>query len=165
MQQTAELAQQIVATMTDKKLTLGVVESCTGGQLAAAITAVPGASAVLRGGIVAYSNAIKAQLLGVDWSTMDDHGAVSEECARELAENGSIALRGDYTIATTGIAGPDGGTDDKPVGTVYIAWSGPAGTEIEHGAYSGDRAAVQRQAVERALAKLAELLEASATAS
>lgn len=165
MSDIGKLAQQIVATMTERKLTLGVVESCTGGQLAAAITAVPGASAVLRGGVVAYSNAIKAQLLGVDWSTMDDHGAVSEECARELAENGSIALRGDYTIATTGIAGPDGGSDDKPVGTVYIAWSGPAGTEVERMLCSGDRTAVQAQAVARALARLAELLAAPAAAS
>ena len=160
MSEIGELARQIVATMTERKLTLGVVESCTGGQLAAAITAVPGASAVLRGGIVAYSNAIKAQLLGVDWSTMDDHGAVSEECARELVENGSIALRGDYTIATTGIAGPDGGSEDKPVGTVYIAWAGPVDTTVEHQLFSGDRTAVQSQAVARALARLAELLEA-----
>ncbi len=165
MSEIDELAQRIVAVMTERKLTLGVVESCTGGQLAAAITAVPGASAVLRGGIVAYSNAIKAQLLGVDWSTLDDHGAVSEECARELVDNGGIALRGDYAIAITGVAGPDGGSDDKPVGTVYIAWSGPAGTEIERLQLSGDRPAVQRQAVERALARLAELLDASAAAS
>ena len=165
MSDTGELAQRIVMVLKDRSLSLGLVESCTGGQLAAAVTAVPGASAVLRGGVVAYSNAIKAQLLGVDWSTLDDYGAVSEECARELVDNGSIVLRGDYTIAVTGIAGPDGGTADKPVGTVYIAWSGPAGTEVERHQFSGDRTEVQRQAVERALARLAELLDASATAA
>jgi len=109
--------------------------------------------------LIPYSNAAKAQLLSVDWSTLDQYGAVSEECARELVLNGELALRADYTIAITGIAGPDGGTAEKPVGTVYIAWSGPGSMVIEHYKFSGNRAEVQRQSVARALEKLLVFLE------
>ena len=158
MSENGQLAKQIVETMKDRKLRLAIVESCTGGQLAAYITAVPGASQVFVGGLVPYSNAAKAQLLGIDWSTMDKYGVVSEECARELVENGELALRADFTIAITGIAGPDGGTEEKPVGTVYIAWSGPQGMVVEHHLFEGNRAEVQHQSVLRSLTKLAEML-------
>lgn len=152
------LASQVIQTMKEHGLKLAVVESCTGGQLAASLTAVPGASAVFVGGLIPYSNAAKAQLLGINWSTLDEYGAVSEECARELVANGELALRADYTVAITGIAGPDGGTEAKPVGTVYMAWSGPHGIAVERQLFSGNRASVQQQSVERALSKLAELL-------
>lgn len=158
MSENGQLAKRIVKIMAERNLRLAVVESCTGGQLAAYITAVPGASQVFVGGLVPYSNAAKAQLLGIDWSTMDQHGAVSEECARELVENGELALRADYTIAITGIAGPDGGSEEKPVGTVYIAWSGPQGTIVEHHLFEGNRAEVQHQSVLCSLTRLAELL-------
>jgi nicotinamide-nucleotide amidase len=146
-----ELAAQVVSTLSGKGQKLAVVESCTGGQFAAAVTAIPGASAIFVGGLVAYTNAVKAQVLGVDWTTLDKHGAVSEECARELAGNASLLFRGDNTVAITGIAGPSGGTDEKPVGTVYIALCHPAGMDVERLSFSGDRAAVQAQAVEHAL--------------
>jgi len=158
MSENDRLAKQVIETMTARELKLAVVESCTGGQLAAHLTAIPGASAVFEGGLIPYSNAAKAQLLSVDWSTLDQYGAVSEECARELVDNGEVALRADYTIAITGIAGPDGGTEDKPVGTVYIAWSGPGDVVIERCNFDGSRAEVQRQSVERALVKLLDLL-------
>ena len=146
-----ELAAQILSTLSEKSYKLAVVESCTGGQFAAAITAIPGASAVFVGGLVAYTNAVKAQVLGVDWATMDDHGAVSEECARELAANASLLFRSDYTVAITGIAGPGGGTDEKPVGTMYIALCHPDGMDVERLSLTGDRTSVQTQAVEHAL--------------
>jgi len=147
----SELAISVVSTLGEKGLKLAAVESCTGGRFAAAITAIPGASAVFIGGLVAYSNAVKAQVLGVDWATLDEHGAVSEECALELAANASLLFRSDYTLAITGIAGPDGGTDDKPVGTVYIALCHPEGMDVERCSFSGDRAQVQQQAVDYAL--------------
>ncbi|MBN2082729.1 CinA family protein [bacterium] len=153
-----QLAKQIVELMSQRGLKLAAVESCTGGQLAAYITAVPGASDIFCGGLIPYSNAAKATLLGVDWNTMDKFGAVSEECARELVTHGEIALRADYTIAITGIAGPDGGTDEKPVGTVYIAWAGPDGVTVEHHVFEGDRATIQHQAVLRSLSRLVEFL-------
>lgn len=158
MSENGQLAQQVIETMKERGLKLAVVESCTGGQLAAYLTAVPGASAVFVGGLIPYSNAAKAQLLGVDWSTLDQYGAVSEECARELVTNGELALRADYTIAITGIAGPDGGTEEKPVGTVYIAWSNPGGIVIERRDFKGGRAEVQRQSVLHALKKLLDFL-------
>lgn len=137
---------------------LGIVESCTGGRLAAAITDVPGASAVFNGGLVAYSNHFKSSVLGVDELTLEGFGAVSAECACEMACNGEMVLGADYTVAVTGIAGPAGGTADKPVGTVFIAWSSPAGVEVEEHRFAGSRGAVQQQSVDRALAKLAGLL-------
>ena len=151
MHDSMDMAQQIIGKLTEREQKLAVVESCTGGQLAAALTVVPGASAVFVGGLVAYSNAVKAQVLGVDWSTLDDFGAVSEECARELALCGEVLFRADYTVAITGIAGPDGGTEEKPVGTVYIALSHPGGLDVELLELSGDRGQVQAQAVARAL--------------
>ena len=106
---------------------------------------------------MAYSNEIKSGVLGVDELTLESCGAVSSECACELACNGEMVLGADFTVAVTGIAGPGGGSEDKPVGTVYLAWSGPAGVEVEQHCFSGGRGDVQQQAVDRALEKLAEL--------
>jgi len=158
MADSIQLARQVVEKLCANGHRLGVIESCTGGLLAAAITAVPGASAVFVGGLVAYSNEIKASLVGIDEMTLEGFGAVSGECACEMACNGEMVLGADYIVAITGIAGPDGGTEDKPVGTVFIAWSGPAGVELEHHTFDGDRGSVQAQTVTRALAKLLELL-------
>jgi nicotinamide-nucleotide amidase len=111
-----------------KNLTLGAAESCTGGLVAQRITAVPGASAYFQGGVVAYSNALKTQLLGVQETTLAAHGAVSEETVREMAAGTRARLGVDVAVATSGIAGPDGGTEAKPVGTMCIACATPAGT-------------------------------------
>ena len=100
----------------------------TGGHIAQLITSIPGSSMYFIGGVVAYSNAVKMQLLGVKSETLEQHGAVSEEVVIQMAEGIRRNLKSDYGIATTGVAGPGGGSDEKPVGTVWIAVSGPEGT-------------------------------------
>lgn len=131
---------------------LATAESCTGGWIAQAVTTVPGASAWFERGFVVYSNAAKEELLGVRPATLAAHGAVSEETVREMAEGALERSRAQVAVAVSGIAGPTGGTPEKPVGTVCLAWavrSGP--TRVETRRFSGDREAVRRQAVEAAL--------------
>jgi len=111
--------------------TLAVAESCTGGNIAHFITANPGSSAYFNGGVVAYSNEIKVKLLDVPAEIIEKYGAVSQHVAKAMAVGAQKALNADYTIATTGIAGPDGGTAEKPVGTVWIAVAGPSGVKSE----------------------------------
>lgn len=131
--------------------TVGTAESCTGGTVAGRITSVSGSSAYFLGGIVSYSNDVKARLLGVPESVLANPGAVSEPCARAMAEGARRALGVDLAVATTGIAGPDGGTARKPVGTVFIALAGDGDTTVEEHHFSGDRAAVIDAAATRAL--------------
>ncbi len=120
----------LVSELTRRHNTLALAESCTGGHLANRITNVPGASAVLLAGFVPYSNEAKSRMLGVPPDLIIQHGAVSEAVARSLAEGARRATGADYAVSTTGIAGPSGGTEDKPVGTVFIGVSGPEGTEV-----------------------------------
>lgn len=125
----AESLPELAAkTMTEARATLATAESCTGGSVAARLTALAGASAYYAGGVVSYSNEVKESALGVCHETLVAHGAVSEETVREMAEGVRQRLGTDYAVATTGIAGPDGGTLEKPVGTVWIAVAGPNGT-------------------------------------
>lgn len=119
--QDEQLNAVVVRLLAERKETLAVAESCTGGHIANRITDVPGASAVFLGGCVTYSNEAKQTLLGVSAETLAKHGAVSEAVAREMASGARARLKADYALATTGIAGPDGGTAEKPVGTVFIA--------------------------------------------
>jgi nicotinamide-nucleotide amidase len=123
--QDEQLNAVVVRLLTERKETLAVAESCTGGHIANRITDVPGASAVFLGGCVTYSNEVKQNLLGVSAETLAKHGAVSEAVAREMASGARARLNADYALATTGIAGPDGGTAEKPVGTVFIALATP----------------------------------------
>ncbi|GAB2562077.1 competence/damage-inducible protein A [Spirosoma areae] len=116
-----ELENVVGTLLKDQNLTLGVAESCTGGYVSAQITKVPGASAYFWGGVVSYSNAVKVSTLGVRPETLEQFGAVSEETIRQMAEGVRRALGTNVGIATSGIAGPDGGTPDKPVGTIWIA--------------------------------------------
>ena len=116
-----QLNAVVVRLLTERKQTLALAESCTGGFVANSVTDVPGASAVFLGGLVTYSNDAKQRLLGVRAETLAQHGAVSEPTAREMAEGARNRLGADYAIATTGIAGPSGGSEAKPVGTVFIA--------------------------------------------
>lgn len=124
----AELLHQILCR---RGLTLATAESCTGGTIASGLTSQAGASAYFKGGIVAYSNEVKESALGVNHATLQRYGAVSEQTAREMAEGVRTRLNADYAIATTGIAGPSGGTAEKPVGTIWVAVSSPTRTEAQ----------------------------------
>ncbi len=154
----AELAQQLVAAGR----AVAVAESCTGGAIAKVLTDRPGSSAWFGYGFVTYSNAAKVNLLNVPEGVLNEHGAVSAEVAQAMAE-GALAKSGaDYAVAVTGIAGPDGGSDAKPVGTVWLAWAQTTGndgiktkTRLEQ--FSGDRDQVRASTVQRALAGLIEI--------
>lgn len=115
-----KLATELVNTLKEKGLTISCAESCTGGLIAKTITDVSGASSVFFGGVVSYDNSVKMGILGVKKSTLEAHGAVSAQTAEEMALGVCNACKTDIGISTTGIAGPTGGTDEKPVGTVYV---------------------------------------------
>ena len=125
------LDELVHKTLIGRRLTLATAESCTGGNIARLLTAQAGASAYFKGGIVAYSNEVKESILGVKHSTLEAHGAVSEATVREMAEGVRQRLGADLAIASTGIAGPDGGTPEKPVGTVWIAVADARHTEAK----------------------------------
>ncbi|MEH6626923.1 MAG: CinA family nicotinamide mononucleotide deamidase-related protein [Motiliproteus sp.] len=116
------LNQSLVNLLKQQGKTLTTAESCTGGLIASKITEIPGSSAVFEAGYVTYSNTIKSQMLGVEKQVIDDHGAVSEAVVRQMAEGALKNSGADYVIAVSGVAGPDGGTADKPVGLVWLAW-------------------------------------------
>ena len=126
--ETATMQEVVHKILTERRLTLAAAESCTGGSIAARFTAMPGASAYFLCGVVAYSNDAKVKLLGVDPAEIERHGAVSEQVARRMAEGARRAAGADYAVATTGIAGPAGGSAEKPVGTVWIAVASPERT-------------------------------------
>ncbi|UZR94476.1 competence/damage-inducible protein A [Chondrinema litorale] len=126
-----EIEVTIGRLLKEKQLTLATAESCTGGRVADKITDIPGCSAYYMGGIVSYSNAVKMSQLGVKESTLKEYGAVSEQTAREMAENVRVKYGADFGISTTGIAGPDGGVPGKPVGTIYIALASPDETQVK----------------------------------
>jgi nicotinamide-nucleotide amidase len=145
----------------EQGLTLGAAESCTGGLVAARLTSVPGASDVLRGGIVAYENDVKLAQLGVPEETLAAHGAVSAETAAAMAEGARSSLGADVAVAVTGIAGPGGGTPEKPVGLIHLHASAP-GREVARELHlPGDREAIRRRATAAALHLLRELLAQS----
>ena len=139
-------------------LRLATAESCTGGAVAARLSSVPGASASLLGGVVAYADAVKESQLGVSHATLATHGAVSAQIAQQMARGVREALRADVGIAVTGIAGPGGGTPDKPVGLVYLCASGPGGEIDEELHGMGDRDAVRKRATVAALHLVHRLL-------
>jgi PncC family amidohydrolase len=132
-------------------ITIATAESCTGGNVAARLTSISGSSAYVLGGIVSYSNDAKAALLGVPARVLDTEGAVSAACALAMADGARRAFGAGMAVSTTGIAGPTGATDRKPVGLVYIALSVGDHASIEEHHFSGDRAAVTAAATERAL--------------
>ena len=140
-------------------LTVATAESLTGGNVSARITAISGSSAYFLGGIVAYSNEAKASLLGVSEETLSTRGAVSAECAREMAEGARRAFGADVAVATTGIAGPGGATERKPVGLVYMALAGADGVTTEEFHFPGGRNVVTDASTEAALLLLLRGLE------
>lgn len=123
LEEISKLARRIVQECTKRGMTVATAESCTGGMLSAALTAVPGSSAVISLGVCAYSNRIKEQILGVSRDTLAQYTEYSEECAAQMAFGAMNAADADFGLSTTGVAGPSGGTDDIPVGTVFIGIS------------------------------------------
>lgn len=134
-----------------KKATIAVAESCTGGLISHRITNVPGSSDYFGIGIVAYSNKVKVDYLGVSEKILKDHGAVSSETAMAMASGIRRAANATYGLAVTGIAGPGGGTVEKPVGLVYIAIAGPYGTEVSSSRFAGDREGIKNKTADAAL--------------
>ena len=159
MEKTIEsTAESVIARATSKGYRLTCAESCTGGLLAGALTAVAGASACFLGGVVSYDNRIKNRILGVPEETLNRVGAVSSECAAAMAEGVRRLMQADFAVSITGIAGPGGGTPDKPVGLVHFGLATPTRTETFKRIFSGDRAAVRQQAVAFALTLLNDAL-------
>ena len=155
----ARLNQLLAAPQEGRAITLATAESCTGGNVAARITSLAGSSDYFLGGIVSYSNEAKAKLLGVSEETLATRGAVSAECARQMAEGARRAFAADFAVATTGIAGPGGATERKPVGLVYVALAGPDGVQTEEFHFPGGRAVVTGAATEAALLMLQRAVE------
>lgn len=152
----AEQARRLQEVCLARGLTVATAESCTGGLVAHLITEVPGSSGYLRGGVVAYSDAVKAAVLGVPDATLRAHGAVSAQTAAAMAAGVRERLGSDLGVAVTGIAGPDGGSEAKPVGLVYIAVAGGREPTVRRFVWPHDREGNKRASAEAALAMLAE---------
>jgi len=154
-----ELALRVGEALKSAGLTAATAESCTGGWVAQAITAVPGSSAWFVGGYVSYSNAAKQSMLGVKAQTLARSGAVSEAVVVEMAEGALRNTGADISVSISGIAGPDGGSDEKPAGTVWFAWAVKGRPTVSClSFFHGDRESVRRQAVEQALEGLTAYL-------
>jgi PncC family amidohydrolase len=138
--------------LIENGLWLAVAESCTGGMLGHLITNVPGSSSYFKGGVIAYANEIKMGILGVTTETLDSYGAVSEQTVLEMAKGVRAALEADIGLSVSGIAGPDGGTEAKPVGTVWIGLSTPKLEQAEMFLFSGDRQSIKEQSAQSAIA-------------
>ena len=144
-------AAKLVALCRAKNLTVAIAESCTGGLVAGAITAIPGSSAMFTHGFVTYSNAAKTDMLGVPADLIDTEGAVSEPVARHMAQGARQRAGVDMAISVTGVAGPDGGSAQKPVGTVWFGLADAHGTTAHHRLFPGNRDAIRQASVEFAL--------------
>jgi nicotinamide-nucleotide amidase len=145
-----QVAEQVVARLTAAGATVATAESLTGGLVCATLVSVPGASVVVRGGVVAYAAEVKTAVLGVPADLVGRHGTVAAETAVGMARAARTLMGADWGVATTGVAGPDP-VEDKPVGTVHVAVAGPAGTPTHHVRARGDRAQVRAAAVAAAL--------------
>lgn len=148
----------VAKLLTDNGLTVACAESCTGGTLAGRLTSVSGSSAYLHASIVTYSNEAKMKFLGVDEDTLNTKSAVSEEVARQMAEGIIKTVGSDIGIGVTGLAGPTGGTAEKPVGLVYISVSGKYGTVVTKNIFSGDREQIRYAATQKALEMLRQYI-------
>lgn len=152
------LSKRIGLKLKQAEHTLTTAESCTGGGIATAITDVAGSSQWFERGFITYSNQAKIDMLDVDVSLIEQHGAVSEPTVMAMAEGAKIQANAEYSVAVSGIAGPSGGSEEKPVGTVCFAWGTPEQTHVETTHFSGDREEVRMQACFHALAKLEKLI-------
>ena len=154
------MLDQLANALLARRQTLATAESCTGGLVGAALTGLPGSSAWYLGGVVAYANELKIRLLGVPAEILAANGAVSLETARAMAAGARAATGADFAVAITGIAGPSGGTPEKPVGLVYVGVAAPHGTATFKHHFSGSRAEIRQAATEAALRHLLEAVEA-----
>ncbi len=152
------IEEKIGDLLKNRKWTLAVAESCTGGLIAHRTTAIPGASAYFERGIVSYSNRAKVELLGVPQEVLDEHGAVSRQTAKAMCEGVSRNSGTEVGLSTTGIAGPGGGSPGKPVGTVYIGLHAPEKTLVQHFTFSGDRRTVKNKTADEAFDMLHDYL-------
>ena len=157
----ARLVEDLATALLARGWMLATAESCTGGLIAAACTDLAGSSNWLERGFVSYSNAAKSELLGVDAALIAHHGAVSEPVARAMAQGALQHSKAQCALAVTGIAGPGGGSADKPVGTVWFAWATPDGLYSEMQRLDGDRAQVRSATVQHSLAVLLRLVQAA----
>ncbi len=158
MPDTATLVEQLARELRARGLMMATAESCTGGLIAGACTDLSGSSDWFERGFVTYSNAAKHALLGVPALLIEQHGAVSEPVARAMAAGALAHSPAQLAVAVTGVAGPTGGSAEKPVGTVWFGWATPQGVFTEHQRFDGDRAAVRQATVRHALAGLLQRL-------
>lgn len=156
------LTANLADILQKKGCLMATAESCTGGMIAAACTDMAGSSQWFERGFVTYSNAAKTEMLGVDAALIEHHGAVSEAVARAMAQGAVARSKAQAAVSVTGVAGPSGGSADKPVGTVWFGWTTPSGTVTQMKCFEGDRAAVRHASVVHALTRLIELLTAPA---
>lgn len=153
------LVEEVVKLLKEKKMTVTTVESCTGGLLSGTLVDVAGASDVFMQGFVTYANEAKVSLVGVKEATLEAYGAVSEQTAREMAEGGARVAKAEVCLSVTGIAGPGGGSIEKPVGLVYIGCHVNGNTVVERNVFSGSRREVREQSVLAALKLLKKQLQ------
>ena len=147
-------AEKLVRALTEKRMTCATAESCTGGGVGYTITGVSGASAVFWGGVISYDNSVKRDVLGVPEEVLATKGAVSSECAAAMADGARWLLKTDIAVSLTGIAGPGGGSAEKPVGLVWFGLASKDGTITEKKVFPGDRESVRSAAIEHALGLL-----------
>jgi|SRR6266568_2319951 len=153
------LAEEVGKRLIAAGMTLAVAESCTGGLLGAWLTAVPGSSAYFLGGVISYADAVKVSLLGVPAEVIREKGAVSAESALAMAKGVRRLLDADIAASITGVAGPSGGSEAKPVGTTYVALAAPSFERVEHRVWHGDRATNREESAYLALQIIVEYLE------
>jgi len=157
MEKREKIIENLIKTLSIRNQTVSFAESCTGGRIAAAFTAVSGSSAIFHGSCITYANQIKEQWLKVPKAILETKGAVSQECVKYMLKGMEKMAGSDYTLAVSGIAGPTGGTELKPVGTVYIGVRTPDGeNEVHHCLFKGDRDQIQDQATSFAIELLAK---------
>ncbi|MCB2016063.1 MAG: CinA family protein [Hydrogenophaga sp.] len=161
MTSVSALVEQLAEALKSRGQMMATAESCTGGLIAGACTELSGSSDWFERGFVSYSNDSKSELLGVPEALIEAHGAVSEAVARAMAAGAVAHGRAHWSVAVTGIAGPTGGSPDKPVGTVWFAWATPKGVDAEHQRFEGDRSAVRQATVAHALTGLLQRIRSA----
>ena len=153
------IIEKIILELSQKNQTISFAESCTGGRIASAFTSVSGSSKILNGSCITYSNEVKHKWLGVSKKTLESYGAVSKECVYEMLDGIKAMASSDYALAVSGIAGPTGGTEFKPVGTVYIGVLTPTNKMVYKSHFEGNREEIQRKSTTFAIEELAKYLK------